>query len=738
MTAMKIKNLFLKSLLGIAVAGGLASCASDDPFSKGGEGTVRLRMVINSDVTRAETDDDALRQNCVVYISNTKGLIHKYQGLENLPETLPMKSGQYVAEAWTGDSVPASFDKKFYRCYQPFTVTTGVNSVVMNCKIANVVASVNSSSIDPEVIKDWKITVSSSTGSLDFTEENVEDSKGYFMMPFDESSKSYESSLTYVITGSNATGKEFTKTGVISDVKKAHEYSINLEYHPEYQDIGGSFITVTIDESEVLIRSEVEILSAPSIKGVDFDITKQFVGEQGGFHDIIVKVSNFGGLHFLRLQSDDYMEFGLPQQEVGLMMLTDYAAEELHNCGLLWDVTENISKGTTMTEVYLTADMLNRLKERDSEYVINFEAVDEYGKTTVVPLRIAVGEAAVIIEDPVKIADPVGTDMTAVRSTSMTLPLSLAADDVVNPGLRFREAGTEEWTTKTLAQMMNRRRVPTRAGSVVNITLSNLKPSTRYEIQAIANDGEFVSESLFITTEGCFVIPNAGMEEWSNFVDKSSVRMPSADGTKSFWDTGNHGSKTLSSGPTLTDGTSDIFHNGSLSAKLQSHYVLVKFAAGNLFAGEYVRTDGTDGVLSFGRPYDGSHPAAMRVFVNYRPDVANKGGKSGYIAKGELDKGQIYVALSTQPVEIETKNSKKLFNKDDAEILAYGEYTFESDYGDDGQMKEVRIPFNYNERAKTNKPLYLIIVCTASKYGDYFSGGDNSVMYVDDFELIYE
>ena len=33
--------------------------------------------------------------------------------------------------------------------------------------------------------------------------------------------------------------------------------------------------------------------------------------------------------------------------------------------------------------------------------------------------------------------------------------------------------------------------------------------------------------------------------------------------------------------------------------------------------------------------------------------------------------------------------------------------------------------------------MYLIVVASASKYGDYFTGSKSSVMYVDDFSLIY-
>ena len=102
------------------------------------------------------------------------------------------------------------------------------------------------------------------------------------------------------------------------------------------------------------------------------------------------------------------------------------------------------------------------------------------------------------------------------------------------------------------------------------------------------------------------------------------------------------------------------------------------------------------------------------------------------------DHGQIYVALTTGAIEIRTNpNNRKLFSKDDSEVLAYGQVTWTEAFGPDGALQEVEIPIEYNDRAKTTKPTHLIIVVSASKYGDYFSGSEGSVMYLDDFELVY-
>ena len=46
------------------------------------------------------------------------------------------------------------------------------------------------------------------------------------------------------------------------------------------------------------------------------------------------------------------------------------------------------------------------------------------------------------------------------------------------------------------------------------------------------------------------------------------------------------------------------------------------------------------------------------------------------------------------------------------------------------------IPVEY--RYTNRKPTAIIIVASSSKYGDYFSGGTGSTMWLDDFELVYE
>lgn len=49
---------------------------------------------------------------------------------------------------------------------------------------------------------------------------------------------------------------------------------------------------------------------------------------------------------------------------------------------------------------------------------------------------------------------------------------------------------------------------------------------------------------------------------------------------------------------------------------------------------------------------------------------------------------------------------------------------------------EFTLPLDYV--ATDRIPTHIMIVCAASRYGDYFTGSTESVMWVDDFELLYE
>jgi hypothetical protein len=288
-----------------------------------------------------------------------------------------------------------------------------------------------------------------------------------------------------------------------------------------------------------------------------------------------------------------------------------------------------------------------------------------------------------------------------------------------------------------------------KGNGVYTAAISGLTSNTTYEYRAY--DGDKASSTICtFKTEEELQPQNASFEEW--YTTSKNAYVPAASSSDLWWDTGNKGSITAGTNVTTPDET--YKHSGTYSVKLASTKATLagvgKFAAGNIFVGKYIRTDVTDGVLGWGREFK-SRPTKLKLYVRYEAGIVDEVANGfNTISKGSTDCGQIYIAVGdwpgtnytysssvneTWPVIIKTKNSdKSLFDPEDSSIIGYGEKTFTENTTGDG-LVELEIPLDYRSN---RKPTDIIIVCSASKYGDYFSGSTSSTMWIDDIELIYE
>lgn len=760
-----INKFITGSAVAIAMGVLISSCAMDAPFGEGSEGSLTINTEIRGDVTKtraAVTGDalTALREKCVVYIENNKGVIRKWKGLDNIPASINLRTGDYVAEAWSGDSVSASFDAKFYRGYQRFQVNEGANSLTLKCNIANVLVSVDASSLDVN-LSDLKVTFSHSRGLLEFTEANISDgAKGYFMMP------NADKDLDYKVTGVKSDGSAFSRQGKIENVQRAHEYCMNLSEDDQSIEDGGALIRLSIADIPV-INEEVEIFPAPSVSGVGFDASKQVINLERNFSDIKVCVLGYFGLSSLVMNVAN-ADAGITS---GQNLLDNSVKTALEQQGIKTERIQSKDAASSaggeevlVDKVYITFTKayLDALPVSAQEYAFSFECTDNNHKVGSGSLRIANSIDAVENVPPVSTAvapDP-NTDPMAIGARRATLTGYVNdAAAAVNYGIRYRKQGESGWLEAfpTAANQAAVRRAArgTRATDQIPyvVTVTGLEPGTTYEFKAFSDGYEEADVNMF-TTESMFVIPNASFEEWGTYDGKTAlgtaakgIVIPGTTGDKytSFWGSGNEGGATAKI--TMTNKSEDMKHSGTYSARLASASALGMLAAGNIFVGEYEKAalqgGNAVGYINMGREYNGSHPSALKVYVNYRPGTVDSFKENSIFSSdfvnGGLDHGQIYVALSEKIVNVVTDpNDNKFFNPDADYILAYGEMTFKEAFGPDGALKELTVPLTYRERAKTTKPLYLLITCCASKYGDYFSGSTSSVMYLDDVELVYE
>ena len=77
--------------------------------------------------------------------------------------------------------------------------------------------------------------------------------------------------------------------------------------------------------------------------------------------------------------------------------------------------------------------------------------------------------------------------------------------------------------------------------------------------------------------------------------------------------------------------------------------------------------------------------------------------------------------------------NRKLFDKNDEHIIAYAEM-----YSGTTVTEYKKFELNLDYRVTNRVPTYIVIVCSASKYGDYFVGGRGSTLHVDEFSLDYD
>lgn len=269
------------------------------------------------------------------------------------------------------------------------------------------------------------------------------------------------------------------------------------------------------------------------------------------------------------------------------------------------------------------------------------------------------------------------------------------------------------------------------SGTSFTATLTGLTASTTY-VYRVNVDGTTGNEQSF-TTAAAVPLENGSFDNWSSEAAANGTLWQPWS-TTSFWDTGNKGATTIADSNSTP--TTETCNGSGKAASLETKWVVLKLAAGNIFTGSYVRTDGTNGVLSFGREFN-SFPSKLRINYKYTSATIDKvGDDSLENLKGRPDSCHIYIALTDwdAPLEIRTRPSERqLFNKNDSHVIAYAEYVSGSS---DAQYKQKDLVLDYRYTNRT--PKYILIVASASKYGDYFTGGVGSKLLIDNFELIYD
>lgn len=308
----------------------------------------------------------------------------------------------------------------------------------------------------------------------------------------------------------------------------------------------------------------------------------------------------------------------------------------------------------------------------------------------------------------------------------------------------YKTADAEEWQTCSATYESESQKY--------TATLTELTPATEYNYRLVyEKDGSaYASDIVTFITEDAQTLPNGNMDNWYKSgktwypVSESDY---SANGG-SFWDSSNPGTTTgagalVNKNP--TQGNSTIVHTaGGQSAELKSQYAsafgIGKFAAASLYTGKFNSLVGTNGAkIDFGQKFT-ARPIGLHGWFHYTNGKIDYRGNNTPEGKAEIgtdDLCSIYMAIAKAPHQLDNTQTSTFFDfENDENIIAYGELPDSEAGSTNGEWKEFTITMKYKDITPLAE-YYLIIVCSSSKYGDYFTGSTGSTMYIDDLELVY-
>lgn len=291
------------------------------------------------------------------------------------------------------------------------------------------------------------------------------------------------------------------------------------------------------------------------------------------------------------------------------------------------------------------------------------------------------------------------------------------------PEMQYKEPSESQWNEVKLVKT---------SGVDVSAVLSGLKDGTTY-IARIKDEDTFSPEFTFKTDKAAQLY-NMNFDDWHLDGKVWYPYLADCKDDHKIWDSANKATASfIGSTTTPEDKILAVEGPGKHAAKLESTFAVVKFAAGNLVTGKFVALKGLGAELAWGIPFD-SKPVSLHGYFNYKPAVINHADDEHKHLLDKSDIGQIRVFLTDWPSPFHVISSDKKFvdYERDPHIIADGEMLTDED---SNGYKEFTIPLEYRD---IRTPKYVVIVCASSRYGDYFTGGEGSVLYVDEFEFIYK
>lgn len=582
-----------------------------------------------------------------------------------------------------------------------------------------------------------KLTFSSSPKADDPSYGTFRDT-AYFEVPADKI-------ITYTLRVVNKDGAEYISSDKITDVAVAEHYHLDFKLG-EVDDIDGALVL------NVILDSEYDVVHNHEIR-LNFDKTympsyytnAEFVPvpDDGStpvypLGNDITKRFTFSAPRGIRNLVISHLDANLLTE--GLPQVTDLAGISDDDLQILTDIgfsTQAVTEGATEATIDMTQFVKNLSISPDNEpYRMSLTVIDEYDRYARCDFEFAI--VSDIQAETVSAFPWSGFSILKGRFFSRTAPEGIS--------FQYKKKADTEWieiedemdvdlTTLTYSYRLN-----------------HLDVNTEYVFRATSlkdkTDGKVAGEIGFKTFASEGIINNLSFDNWYKDGD---AWYPNASSSSSdwVWDTANGGTAMLDCYPTNPDESILVDSApGKKAAKMVSQMttgMIKKFAAGNIYTGKFydVSLSPAGAMLDWGLQFT-SRPLALRGWFRYEPKPINQVGDGYGHLNGQMDKCQIQIFLTDWTgmfrINAYTDISKSRYVDFNADyILAHGEMITDNNTTDDADTKNGYVQFTIPLKYRSLKdPSFIVISGAASRYGDYFTGGEGSTLYLDELELIYD
>lgn len=577
------------------------------------------------------------------------------------------------------------------------------------------------------------LTFSSSPKAGDDSYGTFQD-EAYFEVPEDRT-------LTYTLRMVNADGAQYSTTSEITQVAEAEHYHFEFKMGERENIDGALVLNISLDGEYDELRSHKILLNFDKLEMPSYTTNAEFdpIPADGSIpvwplDNGTLKKFTFNAPRGIRNLVISHLDVNLLQE--GLPQLVDFvdiSAEDLavmNEIGITASVLNSTDKSVT-AEIDITEFVKNLNITPDNEtYLMSLTVIDDYDRYARCDFEFTI--VSDIQAETGSVFRWSGFAIFNGRYFAKTPPSGMT--------FLYKKVSDAEWTKIDPSLVTVDTQTMTYSCRVTGLT-----PNTDYVFRSTSDkdvaDNKVSAEVAFKTYPTENQVYNLSFDDW---VKVGKAWYATNDKNNNLvWDSANEGTADIL-GQSLVPTTPEeaIVIKGK-AAKMKSGELLGNFAAGNIYTGDFgsATLSPIGAKLKWGVPFN-SRPLALRGWYRYEPVAINRSSSAYSHLQGQTDFCQIQIFLTTWKSQFEISTGDNRFvdtSVNNKEIIAYGAIVSQDNTTDNSGNRNGYIPFLIPlEYRNLNDPTYIVISGAASRYGDYFTGGLGSTMYLDELELVYD